>query len=56
MPPLIAKIRHDTFVKMKNPDDCTGREFSQLEHIHIQRKIDQYLQRYNQCSKNMLTS
>ena len=35
MPPLIAKIRHDTFVKMKNCGYCICRKLSQLEHIKI---------------------
>ena len=56
MPPLIAKIRHDTIVKMKYRDYCICREYYQLEHIKIWKKIDQYLQRYNQFSKNLLTS
>ena len=56
MPPLIAKIRHDAFVKMKNCDHWICRELSQLEHIKILKTIDQFLQRYNQFSKNMRTS
>ena len=57
MPPLIAKIRHDSFVKMKNFVNCICNELSQLEQIiEIWKKIDQYLQRYNQFSKNMLMS
>ena len=56
MPPLIAKIRHDAIVKMKYPGDCICREYSQLKHTKIWMKIDQYLQRYNQFSKNMMTS
>ena len=56
MPPLIAKIRHDTIVKMKNRVDFICRKYSQVEHIKILMKRDQYLQRYNQFSKNLLTS
>ena len=56
MPPLIAKIRHDAIVKMKYRGDCICRQYSQVEHIKIWKKINQYLQRYNQFSKNMLTS
>ena len=45
------------FVKMKiYVDDCICRELSQLKHIKIWMKIDQYLQRYNRFSKNMMTS
>ena len=53
MPPLIAKIRHDAFVKMKDNSDCICRKLFQLEHIKIWKKIDQYLQRYNQFFHNM---
>ena len=56
MPPLIAKIHHDTFVKNKNCEYYICRKLSQLEHMKIEKKIDRYLQRYNQFSKNMLTS
>ena len=35
MPPLILKIRHDAFVKMKYRGDCICREYSQVEHIKI---------------------
>ena len=56
MPPLIAKIRHDTFVKLENCEHFICSELSQLEHIKIRKKNNQYLQRYNQFSKNMLTS
>ena len=41
MPPLIAKIRHDTFVKMKYCGDCICRKLSQLDHIKIWKKINQ---------------
>ena len=41
MPPLIAKIRHDAFVKMKIRDNYICRELSQLKHIKIWMKIDQ---------------
>ena len=33
MPPLIAKIRHDAFVKMKNCGHYICRKLFQLEHI-----------------------
>ena len=56
MPPLIAKIHHDAFVKMKNNIDCICRKLSQLEDIKIWKKIDQYLQSYNKFSINWLTS
>ena len=56
MPPLIAKIRHDTFVKLENCGHIISTKLSQLEHIKIWKKINQYLQRYNQFSKNMQTS
>ena len=53
MPPLIAKIRHNTFVRLDNYVHCICRKLSQLEHIKIWKKKNQYLQRYNQFSKNM---
>ena len=40
MPPLIAKIRDDTFVKMKYCADCICRKSSKLDHIKIWKKID----------------
>ena len=39
MPPLIAKIRHDALVKMKYRGDCICRQYSQVEHIKICKKI-----------------
>ena len=35
MPPLIAKIRQDVFVKMKIRGHCICREYSQVKHIKI---------------------
>ena len=56
MPLLIAKIRHDAFVKMKNCGHYIRRELSQIEHTKIWKKNNQFSQRYYQFSKNMLMS
>ena len=37
--------------KMKYRGNYICREYSQVEHIKIWKKIDQYLQRYNQFTK-----
>ena len=48
-------FHYDDVIKMKNNMQWTCRQLRQLQDINIEKRINQYLQRYNQFSINMLS-